>query len=68
MSMRREHRQLLKASELAFKNIVVLLLSVLIGVGADNYFKTKPLWVIVSSVLSLAYVVCSIFLLGSKEK
>ena len=65
--MKKENRQLLKASEFAFKNITILLVCVLLGVGADNYFKTKPLWIIVSSLVSLTYIVSSIFLLGSKK-
>ena len=65
--MKRENKQILKASEMAFKNITVLLLCVLLGVGADKYFNSKPLWTIVGSVLGLSYLVCSILMLGSKK-
>ena len=68
MNMKKENRQLLKASELAFRNITVLLLCVLIGVNLDKYLSTKPIFIIVFSILAALYLVISLILLGSKEK
>jgi F0F1-type ATP synthase assembly protein I len=65
--MKKESNHLLRASEFAFKNITILFICVFIGVQADGYFKTKPLWIIVSSLIALAYVISMIFLLGSKK-
>lgn len=67
MNMREETRKILLVSEMAFKNVAVLLICVLLGLQLDNYFNTKPLWVIVSSLLAVAYLVFSIIKLGSKE-
>lgn len=67
MNMREETRKILLVSEMAFKNITVLLICVLLGLQLDNYFNTKPLWVIVSSLFAAAYLVLSIIKLGSKE-
>lgn len=67
MNMKKENRQILKASEMAFKNITIILLCVIIGIVIDKHFNTKPLWIILSSILALSYIVCSIFVLGSKE-
>lgn len=68
MSMKKENRQLLRASELAFRNITVLLLCVLIGINLDKYLNTKPIFIIVFSILAAAYLVISLVLLGSYEK
>lgn len=67
MNMKKESKQLLRASELAIKNILVLLTCILLGIGADNRFDCKPLWTIVSSLFALTYIVIMLVLIGSKK-
>lgn len=65
--MKKGDRQLLRISEIAFKNITILLLCVLMGIGIDKRFDTKPLWIIIFSLVGLFYVITSIILLGSNK-
>ena len=67
MSMKKENKQFLGASELAIKNILVLLACVLLGIGADNRYDCKPLWTIISSLVALIYIVIMLVLIGSKK-
>ena len=65
--MKKIDRQVLLFSEMAFRNITILLVFVFGGLQADKYFETKPLWIIICSLLATGYVVCSLVMLGSKK-
>jgi len=65
--MKKESRQILKINELIFRNITILLLCILIGINLDRYFDTKPVFIIIFSILSLAYLVISLVLLKNNK-
>ena len=67
MSMKSKSKQILMISELAFRNITILLLCVLIGIKLDEYFNTKPIFILVFSVLSLIYLIVSMLLMGKNK-
>ena len=67
MSMKSKSKQILMISELAFRNITILLLCVLIGIKLDEYFNTKPIFILVFSVLSLIYLIVSMLIMGKNK-
>ena len=66
--MNKNNRRILVVSGMAFKNIAMLLLLVLIGVKLDEHFSLKPILTIVCSLLGLVYVVSYILLMGKSKK
>jgi len=65
--MKKINKQILNVSGIAFKNIAMVLLLVLIGIKIDEYFSLKPIFTIICSILSLVYVI-SYMLLAGKSK
>jgi len=65
--MKNSARKTLIISETIFKIITTLLVCIFIGIKLDEHFNTKPLWIIICSVFSLAYVIVIILMLGSKK-
>lgn len=66
--MKKSNKKILEISGMAFKNIAMLLLLVLIGIKLDEYFFLKPILTIVCSLLGLVYVISYMLLMGKSKK
>lgn len=66
--MNKNNKRILEISGMAFKNIAMLLLLVLIGIKLDEQFSLKPILTIVCSLLGLAYVISYMLLMGKSKK
>lgn len=62
--MKKVNKQILQVSGMAFKNIAMLLLLLLIGIKLDEHFSCKPIFIVVCSLLGVVYVISYMLLVG----
>ena len=66
--MNKGNKKILEISGMAFRNIAMLLLLVLIGIKLDEHLSLKPVFTIVCSMLGIVYVISYMLLMGKSRK